>query len=47
MYYFNGQDENHAVLYDEIKILSEGEIEYQPKGFFDRIESDREYLIGD
>lgn len=46
MYYFGGQDENHAVLYDEIKILSEGEIEYQPKGFFDRIEADREYLIG-
>lgn len=47
MYYFNGQDENHAVLYDEIKILSGGEIEYQPHGFFDRIEVDREYLIGD
>ena len=47
IYYFSGQDENHAVLYNEIKILSEGEIEYQPKGFFDRIEADREYLIGD
>ena len=46
IYYFSGQDDNHAVLYDEIKILSEGEIEYQPKGFFDRIEADREYLIG-
>lgn len=47
MYYFSGQDEEHAVLYDEIKILSGGEIEYQPHGFFDRIEADREYLIGD
>lgn len=46
MYYFSGQDEEHAVIYEEVKILHEGEIEYQPKGFFDRIESDREYLIG-
>lgn len=46
MYYFSGQDEEHAVVYEEVKILHEGEIEYQPKGFFDRIESDREYLIG-
>lgn len=46
IYYFGGQDENHAVIYKEIKLLSEGEIEYQPKGFFDRIEADREYLIG-
>ncbi len=46
IYYLSGQDENHAVLYDEIKILPKGEIEYQPKGFFDRIEADREYLIG-
>jgi len=47
MYYFNGQDENHAVLYDEIKIQPDGQIEYQPKGFFDRIEFDRGYLIND
>lgn len=47
MYYFSGQDEDHAVMYEEVNILPEGEIEYQPKGFFDRIELDREYLIGD
>lgn len=47
MYYFNGQDENHAVLYDEIEIQPDGQIEYQPKGFFDRIEFDRGYLIND
>lgn len=45
MYYFSGQDENHAVVYEEIKILPGGHIEYQPKGFFDRVEYDRGYLI--
>lgn len=45
MYYFSGQDEEHAVLYEEIKILPGGHIEYQPKGFFDRVENDRGYLI--
>lgn len=45
MYYFSGQDEEHAVVYEEIKILPGGHIEYQPKGFFDRVENDRGYLI--
>lgn len=45
MYYFSEQDEEHAVIYEEVKILHGGHIEYQPKGFFDRVEYDRGYLI--
>lgn len=47
MYYFSGQDENHAVVYEEVKIMSDGNVEYQPKGFFDRIEKDIDYLLGE
>ena len=47
MCYFSGQDEEHAVIYEEVKILQDGQIEYQPKGFFDRVERDRGYLIKD
>lgn len=47
MYYFSGQDENHAVMYEQIQILPGGQIDYQPKGFFDRIVYDRGYLIRD
>lgn len=47
IYYFSGQDENHAVQYEEIKVQPNGQIDYQPKGFFDRVEIDRGYLIND
>lgn len=47
IYYFSGQDENHAVMYEQIKVLPGGQIDYQPKGFFDRIVYDRGYLIRD
>ncbi len=47
IYYFGGQDENHAVQYEEIKVQPDGQIDYQPKGFFDRVEIDRGYLIND
>ncbi len=47
MYYFNGQDENHAVQYEEVKVLEDGKIEFQPLGFFDRIEKDIDYLLGE
>lgn len=45
IYYFSGQDENHAVQYEQIQVLPGGQIDYQPKGFFDRIVYDRGYLI--
>ena len=47
IYYFSGQDENHAVMYEQIQVLPGGQIDYQPKGFFDRIVYDRGYLIRD
>lgn len=47
IYYFGGQDENHAVQYEVIKVQPDGQIDYQPKGFFDRVEIDRGYLIND
>ena len=47
MYYFSGQDEEHAVIYEEVKVLSDGKVEYQPKGFFDRVEKDIDYLLGE
>lgn len=45
IYYFGGQDENHAVQYEEIKIIPDGKIEFQPIGFFDRIEKDIDYIL--
>lgn len=45
IYYFSDQDENHAVMYEQIQVLPGGQIDYQPKGFFDRIVYDRGYLI--
>jgi predicted ATPase len=47
IYYFSGQDENHAVQYEEVKVLEDGKIEFQPFGFFDRIEKDIDYLLGE
>lgn len=47
IYYFSGQDEEHAVEYEEVKILPNGKVEYQPRGFFDRVEKDIDYLLED
>lgn len=47
MYYFSGQDENHAVMYKEVKVLEDGKVDFQPIGFFDRIEKDIDYLLGE
>lgn len=47
IYYFSGQDEEHAVEYEEVKILQNGKVEYQPRGFFDRVEKDIDYLLED
>lgn len=40
IYYLAGQDEDHVAMVEEVKIIEGGYIEYQPKGFFDRIEKD-------
>lgn len=47
IYYFSGQDESHAVQYKEVKIIEDGKVEFQPIGFFDRIEKDIDYLLGE
>ena len=47
IYYFSGQDENHAVQYEEVKVLEDGKLEFQPIGFFDQIEKDIDYLLGE
>lgn len=46
IYYMEGKDEHHATITKKIEILDDGVIEYQPKGFFDRAESDLMYLRG-
>lgn len=40
IYYLAGQDDDHVAMVEEVKIVEGGYIEYQPKGFFDRIEKD-------
>lgn len=47
IYYFSGQDENHSVQYEEVKVLEDGKVNFQPIGFFDRIEKDIDYLLGE
>ena len=39
MYYLHGKD-RHASNVEEIAINDEGLLDYQPKGFFDRLEED-------
>lgn len=45
IYYFSGQDDEHAVLYEEVKIEPDFGFDYQPNGFFDTIEKDINYLL--
>jgi len=47
MYYISGQDEKHASKVEKVEIEEGGYLNYQPKGFFDRIETDRFYIIGE
>lgn len=46
LYYMGQKDERHATVTQKIEINNAGQIEYQPKGFFDRIEIDLTYLMG-
>lgn len=43
-YYFGGHDEHYASTYETINIKDDGQIDSQPKGFFDRYEEDMDFL---
>lgn len=45
IYYLKGQDKKHAAMIEKVEIGDGGILEYQPQGFFDQIENDREYII--
>lgn len=47
IYYLSGQDERHAAIMERIMIEEGGFIDYQPRGFFDRIERDRYFILGE
>lgn len=44
VYYFGGKDNRNVSLYEEVKVVEGGQLEYQPKGFFDQIEAYQDYL---
>lgn len=46
IYYMGNKDEKHATKVEEINIINNGRIEYQPQGFFDRAETDLSFLMG-
>ena len=42
--YFGRRDERNASVMEAVEVLENGQIAYQPKGFFDQIEEDTDYL---
>lgn len=44
VYYISGKDKLHSSIVEKIDIQDGGHLEHQPKGFFDRIEKDRNYI---
>ncbi|MCQ2287248.1 MAG: DUF3696 domain-containing protein [Bacteroidales bacterium] len=46
-YYLSGQNEKHESIIEEVVLEKEGFFEYQPKGFFDQVEQDRDYLLSE
>ncbi len=46
LYYLNRSESDDSVKSDQVLISQDGKIEYQPKGFFDKAESDLFYLSG-
>jgi predicted ATPase len=44
IYYFGGKDRNNVSLYDKITIEEGGQLDFQPKGFFDQLEIYQDYL---
>ena len=44
IYYFGGKDNRNVSLYEEVKVVEGGQLEYQPKGFFDQQEAYQDYL---
>ncbi len=46
IWYFDRDENKHAVRATEVQILKGGKIKNQPKGFFDQIDTDLEQLMG-
>ena len=44
IYYFGGKDQRNISVYEEVKVIEGGQLEYQPKGFFDQLEEYQDYL---
>lgn len=44
IYYFGGKDRNNVSHYDKITVEEGGQLDYQPKGFFDQLETYQDYL---
>ena len=44
IYYFGGKDKQSISVYDEVNVLGGGQLDYQPKGFFDQLEEYQDYL---
>ena len=44
IYYFGGKDSHNVSLFEEVKVMEGGQLEYQPKGFFDQLEQYQDYL---
>lgn len=44
IYYFGRKDLQNVSIYEEVKIESGGQLEHQPKGFFDQMEYYQDYL---
>ena len=47
IYYLSGQNDMHESMIEEVMIERGGFVEYQPKGFFDQVEQDRDYLLSE
>lgn len=44
IYYFGGKDIRNVSFYEDVKVVEGGQLDYQPKGFFDQIEAYQDYL---
>lgn len=44
IYYFGNKDESNASINEKVEIIDGGRMSFQPKGFFDQIEEDTDFL---
>lgn len=44
IYYFGGKDNYNVSLFEDVRVIEGGQLEYQPKGFFDQLEAYQDYL---